>query len=179
MIIIIPGWLIALVTFPGVIIHEIAHKFFCDLTKTKVYKVAYFIPLEKTAGYVIHEGAHNALSSFLIAVAPFFINSVVCIMLTLPYGIDFLMPISHHEMSVFAAIAKSFITWVGFSAGLHAMPSNKDLDSVQESQHFLLDLVISSSSAVLRIFNIEIFGTFLQLGYAILIYLMIPLILLH
>jgi len=32
----IPGFIITWLTFPGVIIHEFAHKFFCSLTGTKV-----------------------------------------------------------------------------------------------------------------------------------------------
>ena len=50
----IPGWLISLVTFPGVVVHEAAHRFFCDVTDTPVYEVSYFRPRGKPAGYVIH-----------------------------------------------------------------------------------------------------------------------------
>jgi len=44
-------WLIALVTFPGIILHEWAHKFFCDRTGVPVYKTCYF-RLGNPAGYV-------------------------------------------------------------------------------------------------------------------------------
>lgn len=33
----IPGFLISLVTFPGVMVHELAHLVFCKLTNTPVY----------------------------------------------------------------------------------------------------------------------------------------------
>ena len=36
----IPGFLVALVTFPGIICHEIAHKFFCDIAGVPVYAAA-------------------------------------------------------------------------------------------------------------------------------------------
>lgn len=33
----VPGPVIAAVTFPGVIVHEAAHRFFCDLGGVPVY----------------------------------------------------------------------------------------------------------------------------------------------
>ena len=41
--IIIPGWLIGLVTFPGVIVHEAAHLFFCKLRRVAVFDVCFFV----------------------------------------------------------------------------------------------------------------------------------------
>ncbi len=35
-----PDWLIAMTIFPGVVAHEIAHYFFCDLTGTPVTRSA-------------------------------------------------------------------------------------------------------------------------------------------
>jgi hypothetical protein len=37
-----PGYLIATATFPGVIVHELGHKLFCLLTKTRVVETCYF-----------------------------------------------------------------------------------------------------------------------------------------
>lgn len=39
---IIPGFLISIATFPGVIVHEAAHQLFCRLTKVAVLDVCYF-----------------------------------------------------------------------------------------------------------------------------------------
>ena len=39
---VIPGFIISLVTFPGVIVHELAHQIFCMLMKVPVYDVKYF-----------------------------------------------------------------------------------------------------------------------------------------
>ncbi len=74
----IPGWLLALVTFPGVIVHEIAHRFFCDVTDTPVYEVAYFRPGQNPAGYVIHGPAKNLRAGLLISAGPLLINTVLC-----------------------------------------------------------------------------------------------------
>jgi len=50
----IPGPVIAFLTFPGVIVHEAAHLFFCKLFKLQVYDVC-FLRFGNPAGYVIHE----------------------------------------------------------------------------------------------------------------------------
>lgn len=38
----IPGVIISIITFPGVIVHELAHQIFCYLMKIPVYEVKYF-----------------------------------------------------------------------------------------------------------------------------------------
>ena len=48
----IPGFLIAIVTFPGVIVHEAAHLFFCRWFKLEVYDVCFF-RVGNPSGYVI------------------------------------------------------------------------------------------------------------------------------
>lgn len=40
--IIIPGFLISLLTFPGVMVHEFAHQLFCRIMRVPVYDVVYF-----------------------------------------------------------------------------------------------------------------------------------------
>jgi hypothetical protein len=49
----IPGPVIAAITFPGVILHETAHLFFCKLFKLQVYNVCYF-RFGNPAGFVLH-----------------------------------------------------------------------------------------------------------------------------
>lgn len=51
----IPGELISALTFPGVILHEWAHKLFCKRLGVKVLEVKYFQIGKKVAGYVVHE----------------------------------------------------------------------------------------------------------------------------
>ena len=50
----IPGFVIAIVTFPGVIVHEAGHLFFCKLFELQVYAVCFF-RVGNPAGYVVHE----------------------------------------------------------------------------------------------------------------------------
>jgi len=116
---ILPGWLISILTFPGVIIHEIAHRFFCDLAGVKVLKVCYF-RVGNPAGYVLHETTTNLHAAFLITVGPLLVNTVLCSVLTFTPVIAFsLKPESLHP--VYFVLA-----WVGISIGMHAFPSNQD-----------------------------------------------------
>lgn len=39
-VILIPGFIVAMLTFPGIIVHEFAHKLFCSLTGTRVLEVS-------------------------------------------------------------------------------------------------------------------------------------------
>ena len=50
---IIPGPIIALLTFPGVIVHEFAHKLFCDIFNVPVYYVNYF---KRLVCYLVKSG---------------------------------------------------------------------------------------------------------------------------
>jgi hypothetical protein len=115
---IIPGELIALVTFPGVIIHEMAHMLFCRLSKVAVLDVCYF-RFGNPAGYVVHEEPRNFGAAFLISVGPFIVNSLLCIVLCFPAFVpvrifDRADPVSY------------FLLWLGLSIGMHAFPSTQD-----------------------------------------------------
>jgi hypothetical protein len=116
--IIIPGFLIALVTFPGVIVHEAAHLFFCKLRRVAVFDVCYF-RIGNPSGYVIHEIPDSFLSSFLISVGPFIINSILCVLFCFPAFVPVRVfnqkdPICY------------FLIWLGVSIGMHAFPSTQD-----------------------------------------------------
>ncbi len=116
--IIIPGFLIALVTFPGVIVHEAAHLFFCKLRRVAVFDVCYF-RIGNPSGYVIHENPNNFTSSFLIAVGPFIINSFLCVLFCFPA----LVPV---RMFGKEDLICYFLIWLGISIGMHAFPSTQD-----------------------------------------------------
>ena len=59
----IPGQLISLLTFPGVIVHEWAHKLYCNWTGVLVHKVVYF-QFANPAGYVLHSEPKNIARFF-------------------------------------------------------------------------------------------------------------------
>ncbi len=115
---IIPGFLIAIATFPGVIVHEAAHLFFCKLRNVAVFDVCFF-RLGNPSGYVAHEQVEDFTTSFLVSVGPFIVNSVLCVVFCFPaflpvrvFGIT--SPVSY------------FWLWLGVSIGMHAFPSTQD-----------------------------------------------------
>ena len=109
----IPGWLIAILTFPGVMIHELAHMLACKLAHLKVLKVCYF-QLENPAGYVIHEQAGTWGQAFLVATAPFIFNTLAAITI---FSIATLISTGTVVVVLF---------WLGISIGAHSFPSNED-----------------------------------------------------
>lgn len=125
----IPGWLIALATFPGVICHEAAHKLFCDLSGTPVYDACY-IRLGNPAGYVIHGPTKNLKSAFLISVGPLIVNTMLCSVITFAAAIPvFILQVAH------ATLLSILLLWVGMSLGMHAFPSNVDMDGFRSFAH--------------------------------------------
>jgi hypothetical protein len=120
----IPGWLISLVTFPGVVVHEAAHRFFCDVTDTPVYEVSYFRPRGKPAGYVIHGRPKNLSAALLISGGPLLINTALCALLTLAVAYQhFVLNAGVHGPVLL------LLAWLGYSIGMHAIPSRQDAAS--------------------------------------------------
>ena len=122
----IPGVLIALLSFPGVIVHETAHLLFCKLRHVAVFDVCFFrIPPVNEwfsgtpIGYVMHEKPADFTSSFLISVGPFIINTLLCLFFCFPA----FFPVRLHN--VFEPSAYFFL-WLGISIGMHAFPSMGD-----------------------------------------------------
>ncbi len=79
----IPGILIALATFPGVIVHEAAHMLFCKLRGVAIFQVCFF-RVGNPAGYVVHEEIEDFSSAFLVAVGPFIVNTALCLLFCFP-----------------------------------------------------------------------------------------------
>ena len=125
---IIPGWLISLLTFPGIIVHEAAHKFFCDLRGVPVYEVSYF-NLSKTPGYVIHGPVKDLKSAFLISAGPLIINSLLCMIFTFSSFIPWVALGLGVKNSPWIYTA---LMWFGLSIGMHAFPSPHDADNFKE-----------------------------------------------
>lgn len=117
----IPGWLIALVTFPGVIVHEAAHKFFCDLAGVPVYKVSYFQVGGRPSGYVVHGRVPGLGAAFLITIGPLIVNTVLCSLITFSAVMPLFLLEESSPSPVFGALL-----WVGVSIGMHAIPSAQD-----------------------------------------------------
>lgn len=118
----IPGFLIAWVTFPGVVVHEFAHQLFCYLYKIPVYKVCYF-RFGNPAGYVIHGPARKPWHSVMVAIGPFFINTMVGALIAFPVVISIYR---FHAFDFLGVI----IAWLGLSITMHAFPSTGDAQAI-------------------------------------------------
>jgi hypothetical protein len=120
----IPGQIITLLTFPGVIVHEFAHMIFCKLCKVPVLDACYF-QLSNPAGYVVHGTAKDFYSSFLIGTGPFFVNSILCMLICFPAY----LPVSYFDLE---QPLSYFLMWLGVSIGMHAIPSTVDAQHLWE-----------------------------------------------
>ena len=118
----IPGFLITLVTFPGVIVHELAHQLFCRWYKIPVYEVVYF-QAQNPAGYVLHETPANKWQSLMISIGPFFVNTLLGALIALPAA----MPVFEFED---ANPFHYLLIYLGVSIAMHAFPSTGDAANV-------------------------------------------------
>ncbi|MCU0323905.1 MAG: metalloprotease family protein [Spirosomaceae bacterium] len=117
------------ITFPGVIVHEIAHRFFCDLTNTKVYQVKYFEFSNsfRVAGYVSHEEPKTLMAKILICIAPLIINTFLCLVFSCPIIITIAT-----GTAIVIGFPHLILLWVSISVGCHAIPSPQDTNSLSE-----------------------------------------------
>jgi len=120
----IPGPIIALLTFPGVIVHEAGHLFFCKLFKLQVYDVC-FLRFGNPAGYVLHQKTENFTALFFVSMGPFFANTLLCV----TFCTAAFLPI--WELKVADPVGY-FYYWLGHSIGMHAFPSTSDLSNLWE-----------------------------------------------
>jgi hypothetical protein len=118
----IPGEIISLLTFPGVIVHEAAHQLFCRVSKLAVFDVCYF-RWGNPAGYVVHESTPDFHKNFMVSMGPFFVNSLLCVV----FCSAAFIPI--WELDIFDPLAY-FFYWLGLSIGMHAFPSTHDLQGM-------------------------------------------------
>jgi len=121
----IPGQIIALLTFPGVIVHESAHQLFCRFCRVAIFDVCY-LRFENPVGYVIHEPPSKPFHHLLIGIGPFFLNSVVGLLIAFPAVIPVLRFDSGNLLDY-------FLIWLGVSISMHAFPSTGDAKSILEA----------------------------------------------
>ncbi len=119
---IIPGFLIAWATFPGIIVHELAHQFFCRVCRVAVLDVCYF-RFGNPAGYVVHEIPRMPIQQIVIGIGPFIINSVVGALIAFPAAVPVLKLQTGTPLDY-------FLLWLGVSIAMHAIPSTGDARSI-------------------------------------------------
>ena len=110
-------YLLMILDAPGVIIHELAHAFFCLFFGIRIYKINLF-QFKQVAGYVNHSEPKSFLASFFISFGPLLINSSLAIYL-------------------FTKIIPPYFSWynllwlyLGVVIGLESIPSTGDAESL-------------------------------------------------
>lgn len=121
----IPGILINLLTFPGIVVHELGHLLVCRIFGVRVKKVCYF-RLGDPAGYVLHEVPASATQHILIGIGPFALNSIAGALIALP---GMLTLVRHHSGSRLDYA----LVWLGVSIAMHAFPSTGDAKGIWQS----------------------------------------------
>ncbi|MCX6345356.1 MAG: metalloprotease family protein [Armatimonadetes bacterium] len=121
----IPGFVISILTFPGVIMHEMAHQLFCRLFRIAIFDVCYF-RFGNPAGYVVHEIPRSAYQNIGISIGPFIVNSVVGAIIAAPAA----LPIIQFQTGT---LLDWFLIWLGVSIAMHAFPSTGDANSIWKS----------------------------------------------
>lgn len=168
----IPGIVISVLTFPGVIVHEAANLLFCRFAGLAVFDVRYF-RFGNPAGYVLHETTSDFRKNFLVTMAPFFVNSALCVL----FCSAAFLPV--WEFRIADPVAY-FFYWLGLSIGMHAFPSNQDLKSMwklmpaEASKSGILAIVSYPIVAMVYVLNLAKF-IWADLAYGIAIGILVPL----
>jgi len=121
----IPSPLIALATFPGVIVHELAHQLFCRWFRVPILEVCYF-RVGNPAGFVMHEPPRNSYHSLFISIGPFLINTMLGALIAFPAALP-VIKFGEGDLLDYLLI------WLGVSIAMHAIPSTGDAKSLWQS----------------------------------------------
>ena len=146
-----------IIHMPGVIVHELAHHFFCILFQVKVTKVCYYNFFD-SSGYVEHKSSKHLHQEVFIAIAPFFINSLLGAIVAYP-TIIYKLSITGLEIFNWEDVFRVILS---ISIGMHAIPSKQDglstWEYISHSNHnfiykFLARLVISPLILIIYLLN--------------------------
>lgn len=103
----------ALLTAPGVMVHELGHALFCVLSGIKIHKIKLF-RFGNPAGYVVHDEPNNFIASLLVTFGPLVVNSLTALLLFARTTLE------HFTWQTV------LLAWLGAAIGLHAIPSDGD-----------------------------------------------------
>ena len=165
----IPGVLISLLTFPGVIAHEMAHLCFCRLLGVQVFRVCYY-RFGNPSGYVLHASPPHSWQHLLIGIGPFFFNSLL--------GIALALPLVGHLHHVTDRWQWSLLLWLAISVGMHTFPSTGDARGIWSAawSHGTPWLVRLLAIPIVAFIYLLAFGSviWLDLAYGVLLAVFVP-----
>lgn len=119
------GFLISIITFPGIMVHEFAHQIFCRILRIPVFRVVYF-RVGNPCGYVEHEASEDPLKVFLTSTGPFFVNTLLGIVILTPVAIPII------KFREYGNPLNLLLAWLGFSILMHAFPSTGNARNMVE-----------------------------------------------
>lgn len=121
----VPGIYLAVVTFPGVIVHELAHQYFCWLCRVAIFEVKYF-QMADPVGYIRHEPVCNPLHQLLIGIGPFIVNTSLGLFIAFSAAINTFILDQPNVLDVIQL-------YFGLSIAMHAFPSVTDAKVMWET----------------------------------------------
>lgn len=155
----------SLISFPGVVFHELGHEVFCRWSKVKIIKVCYF-QFKNPPGYVIHAEPNKYYQAFLISVGPFISGTI--------FSLVFFMLSKYFSTN--SQLLELLFIWLGGSIAMNSFPSTQDAKVLfkETNKHILRNpLVIIGYPFVLIIFIFGILEMFwFDLIYAFVLYLL-------
>ncbi len=112
--------LINILTFPGVIVHELARRIFCRMARVAILDARYF-GAGDPGGYIQYETPRKPWQFLMIEIGPFFVNTLLGAVIATPgviplllFGIDS------------GSLPDYLLAWLGFSIAVHAFPTLDD-----------------------------------------------------
>ncbi|MCL2331429.1 MAG: metalloprotease family protein [Proteobacteria bacterium] len=125
---IIPKEVVGTLTFPGIVVHEWAHKIFCRIFGVRVLSVKYWSP---SGGEVRHEPIKSPRAAFFISFAPLIVNSLVAILCGIGVAAIKYLTLTGHDIGLLK-IANFALWYLGVTIGMNAFPSDTDTKNVAE-----------------------------------------------
>lgn len=125
------GYYVArLLLMPGIVLHELAHYYFCRLAGAVVHEVRYF-SFGHPAGYVIHTAPRRLRAHFAIALGPLVVNSVVAVLLFVAALATAREMAPLDPIDWLPGLARLVpAAWLGTVVAIQALPSNGDAISL-------------------------------------------------
>jgi hypothetical protein len=106
-------------TFPGAMVREAAHLFFCRVFRLAVFEVR-FLQTEPPYGFVRHEHSRHLGVALVETLGPMAVNLALCLL----FCSSAFLPV--WELRIFDPVAYLFY-WLGLAMGLQAFPAADDV----------------------------------------------------
>lgn len=129
---------LAMLTFPGVILHELVHALTCKIFGIEIKEICY-LRYGKPAGYIIHSPCRSFVSQFFVTTGPLIVNTILGAWLGYKY---------FHLYPDTPIFEKVFFGWLALSFLAHSFPSVKDVKNFHK--------ILKKESELVQLFHMPI-----------------------